>query len=94
MTLLIHHGRLRESIARLYPGEMILALHSLHKKGIIHNDFKPDNVLISSSGHITLSDFGMSNTGSKIEELILIQPENLFIKERLLAHWAMLLRSY
>uniref|UniRef100_A0A914PLH8 non-specific serine/threonine protein kinase n=1 Tax=Panagrolaimus davidi TaxID=227884 RepID=A0A914PLH8_9BILA len=47
-----------EEWARFYVAELILALDALHSMGYIHRDVKPDNILISSMGHIKLADFG------------------------------------
>ncbi|MFH4973861.1 hypothetical protein AB6A40_000570 [Gnathostoma spinigerum] len=47
-----------EKWARFYTAELILALDCLHKMGYIHRDVKPDNLLIGSSGHVKLADFG------------------------------------
>lgn len=38
-------------------------LRIVHKKGIIHHDIKPDNILFTESDNIKISDFGIANTG-------------------------------
>jgi serine/threonine-protein kinase len=36
------------------------ALHFIHRKGSIHRDVKPDNILFDAEGHAYLSDFGVA----------------------------------
>lgn len=43
-----------------YIAEITLALQYLHEHGIVHRDIKPDNMLISATGHVKLTDFGLS----------------------------------
>ncbi|KAK7062855.1 hypothetical protein VNI00_000351 [Paramarasmius palmivorus] len=47
---------------RLLAAELFLALRFLHQNGIVHQDVKPDNVMLSQAGHVVLSDFGASTT--------------------------------
>lgn len=43
--------------------EMTLCIEEVHRLGWIHRDIKPDNFLISASGHLKISDFGLSFDG-------------------------------
>ncbi|XP_070555597.1 rho-associated protein kinase 2-like isoform X2 [Ptychodera flava] len=47
-----------EKWARFYTAEVVLALDAIHSMGYIHRDVKPDNMLLDSSGHLKLADFG------------------------------------
>ena len=37
------------------------SLRIIHKKGIIHHDIKPDNILFTQNGNIKIADFGVAN---------------------------------
>ena len=55
-------GKFKESRARFYTAEIILALDHLHKNGIVYRDLKPQNIIIDCEGHVKLTDFGLSKT--------------------------------
>ena len=54
---------LQEKTARWYVAEMILCIEEAHKLRWIHRDIKPDNFLISCSGHLKICDFGLAFDG-------------------------------
>ncbi|KAI9738815.1 MAG: hypothetical protein M1834_008322 [Cirrosporium novae-zelandiae] len=63
LGLLIRKCVLSENVARFYIAEMILCVEEAHRLRWIHRDVKPDNFLISASGHLKISDFGLAFDG-------------------------------
>ncbi|OMJ94058.1 hypothetical protein SteCoe_2828 [Stentor coeruleus] len=49
-----------EDRAQFYAAEILLGLEYLHSQGIVYRDLKAENILLESSGHIKLTDFGLS----------------------------------
>ena len=63
LGLLIRKEILSEDKTRWYVAEMILCVEEAHRLRWIHRDIKPDNFLISASGHLKISDFGLAFDG-------------------------------
>ncbi|KAL8907030.1 MAG: hypothetical protein Q9207_001642 [Kuettlingeria erythrocarpa] len=63
LGLLFRKDVLKEKKARWYVAEMILCVEEAHRLHWIHRDVKPDNFLISASGHLKISDFGLAFDG-------------------------------
>jgi protein-serine/threonine kinase len=63
LGLLIRDNVLSENVTRFYVAEMILCIEEAHALKWIHRDVKPDNFLISASGHLKISDFGLAFDG-------------------------------
>lgn len=62
-THIRREGRFSENKAKFYAAEIIVAVEYLHLNGIIYRDLKPENVLLDSTGHVILTDFGLSKLG-------------------------------
>ena len=52
-----------EERIRYHVAEIVLAIETLHKAGIIYRDLKPENILLDGEGHVRLTDFGLSKQG-------------------------------
>jgi len=53
---------------RFYIIEIILAIEFLHKNNMLYRDLKPENIMVDASGHIKLTDFGLSKMFTKTKE--------------------------
>ena len=63
LGLLIRKEQLKEKKTQWYIAEMILCIEEAHRLRWIHRDVKPDNFLITASGHLKISDFGLAFDG-------------------------------
>lgn len=57
-SLLRKNGSLDHSSTRFVMGEVVAALSSIHELGLVYADLKPENIVITESGHVKLTDFG------------------------------------
>mmetsp|Transcript_5136 Transcript_5136/g.12806 ORF Transcript_5136/g.12806 Transcript_5136/m.12806 type:complete len:680 (-) Transcript_5136:335-2374(-) len=56
----IQMGMLGESEAATNLGQLLLAVHHCHSKGVAHRDIKLENILLQASGQLKLIDFGLA----------------------------------
>ncbi|XP_073468408.1 protein kinase C delta type-like [Aquarana catesbeiana] len=47
---------------RLLTAEIVCGLQYLHSRGIVHRDMKVDNILVDSTGHVQIADYGLAAT--------------------------------
>ncbi len=52
--------RFANSTAVFFAAEIVLVLDYLHTHYIVYRDFKPENILLDSMGHVKLCDFGFA----------------------------------
>ena len=61
----VNTAELDEDCILQWFAELASAVDYIHAQGIVHRDIKLGNVLISSDGHVVLSDFGISHLFSE-----------------------------
>jgi len=62
---LLEKGSIPCSKACAWAAEVATALAVAHRKGVIHGDVKPANILITADERIKLTDFGMARLASR-----------------------------
>jgi serine/threonine protein kinase len=72
------HERLPIDVAVFVAREVLAALDYAHRKmsdrgtplGIVHRDVSPHNVLLSSTGEVKLTDFGIAKAASRLHQTV------------------------
>ncbi|KAG5492650.1 hypothetical protein JKF63_01229 [Porcisia hertigi] len=60
---------LSQHICALYLRQLVSGLRYMHKRCLVHHDIKPENILLGTGHHVFLSDFGVSEIVSTLEEV-------------------------
>ena len=61
----VNTAELDEDCVLQWFAELASVVDYIHREGIVHRDIKLGNVLLSSDGHVVLSDFGISRLFSE-----------------------------
>jgi serine/threonine-protein kinase len=61
---ILEKGSIPFTRACAWAGQVASALGVAHRKGVIHGDVKPANMLITNDGRVKLMDFGMARLAS------------------------------
>ncbi|NUO82485.1 protein kinase, partial [candidate division KSB1 bacterium] len=69
-ALLAQHGKLASTVATAIAKATADILRYVHGQGIVRNDVKPGNILLSSAGRIYLLDFGIAREALQSEQSI------------------------
>ena len=62
--LLIARGPMPIADAIHYTRQILNALRFAHKKGVVHRDIKPHNVMVDGDGRLKVTDFGIARAGA------------------------------
>lgn len=59
-------GEYKSAVPEHLLHDILDGVDYLHHRGILHNDIKPDNILINKLGHARIIDFGLSSSYDSI----------------------------
>ena len=82
--ILDNRGKLSFDECLDYMNQILLGSEKIHSQGILHNDFKPDNLYLLYDGTIRICDFGVATHISNKEEKHILGTANYLAPEVIL----------
>ena len=64
-SILRERGKLWISESVLIAEQVAAGLEAAHRRGIVHRDVKPGNILLTDDGHVRVADFGIARAASE-----------------------------
>ena len=69
--ILEKHGPIDDELTLLIAREICIGLDHAHQHGIIHRDIKPANIMITATGQVKITDFGLAKLiGSQLQHTV------------------------
>ena len=62
--LIVSRGPAPIKVSIDYARQILAALAAAHRRGIVHRDIKPHNVLVNPEGRLKVTDFGIARSGA------------------------------
>ena len=60
LDLIVETDHFSATRCRYFFRQIMEAVSSMHKAGVVHRDIKPDNIMLDQNMHIKLIDFGLA----------------------------------
>ena len=75
----LYEGPREDVLHRMYDIviQVCLGLHHAHANGVVHQDVKPKNILVSRAGEVKVTDFGLARVGMVEKEIDSSSPGKL-----------------